>query len=127
RSVSIGRDVLVPVAAPGAVPNPASDVPYLAYAEESGMGRILVAELKSRPALPLRPVFTSHLSVVLRTMVEDGRGLAWLPLSLVERDLEQGRLVRVVGDEWDVGVDIRLFRPRARLSPAAEALWARVA
>lgn len=126
-SARIGRDVLVPVAAPDTVPAlTGGEIPYLAYSVESGMGRILAAQLSARPALALRPVFTSHLSVVLQAMARDGRGLAWLPLSLVEPDLQTGALVRAGGPEWDIAVDIRLLRPRARQSPAAEAFWSLV-
>lgn len=126
-SRTVGQDVLAPVAAPGAVATlTGSDIPYLAYSEDSGMGRILAAQLRTRPALSLKPVFTSHLSVVLQTMARDGRGLAWLPLSLVGDDLAAGRLVRVGREDWDIPVDVRLFRPRARQSPAAEAFWSLV-
>ncbi|MGE5516252.1 MAG: LysR family transcriptional regulator [Bacteroidota bacterium] len=122
-STVVDRDRLVPVAAPDH--GLEGEVPLLAYSEQSGMGRILDAELPQRPPLSLRPVFTSHLSVVLRTMARDGRGVAWLPLSLVEDDVAAGRLARLGGGAWDVAVDIRLFRPRPRQSPAAEALWSR--
>lgn len=122
-SAVIHRDLLVPVAAPGRGLD--GEVPLLAYSEQSGMGRILTAELRHRPPLTLRPVFTSHLSVVLRTMARDGRGVAWLPLSLVEDDLAAGLLARLGDGRWDVAVDVRLYRPRARQSPAAEALWSR--
>lgn len=123
RTANIGTDVLVPVAAPGLVSGLSGPLPYLAYSPQSGMGRILAAQLRLRPPLDLRPVFTSHLSAVLRTMAGDGRGLAWLPRSLVEGDLATGRLVHVGGQEWDVTVDIVLIRPRPRQSPAAEAFW----
>lgn len=126
HAAPIGRDLLVPVVSPQAVPSLAGELPYLAYSAESGMGRIIAAQLQTRPPLRLRPVFTSHLSVVLHTMVGDGRGLAWLPLSLVEADLASGRLVRMAGEDWDIPVEIRLFRPRARQSPAAEAFWSLV-
>ncbi|MFP3711839.1 LysR substrate-binding domain-containing protein, partial [Paraburkholderia sp. SIMBA_009] len=53
----------------------------------------------------------------------DGRGLAWLPKSQVGRELESGVLVRAGSSEWDLDVDITLFRPRARLPSSAEALW----
>lgn len=124
QSVSVGQDMLVPAAAPETVIDlGATDIPYLAYSGESGMGRILAARLRARPPLPLRTVFTSHLSVVLQAMARDGRGLAWLPLSLLGEDLAAGRLVRLGEGEWDFPVEISLIRPRARQSPAAEAFW----
>jgi DNA-binding transcriptional LysR family regulator len=122
-AAEVGCDMLVPVAAPGTLDSLAGELPTLAYSAQSGLGRIIAAQLKQRPPLMLRPVFTSHLSVVLHTMARDGRGLAWLPQSLIAQDLAEGRLVRVGGIDWDIPVGIRLYRPRARQSPAAEAFW----
>ncbi|MGL1194689.1 LysR substrate-binding domain-containing protein, partial [Vibrio parahaemolyticus] len=65
-----------------------------------------------------------HLATVLRAVARDGRGIAWLPLSLAGDDLAQGALVRAGDPEWDAAVEIRLFRPRARQNQAAEAFWA---
>lgn len=124
-SLVVGGDHLVPVAAPATRPDLDDCVPLLAYSPDSGMGRIMAAELRRRPPLAFKAVFTSHLSVVLRTMARDGRGTAWLPLSLVADDLAAGSLVRLGDGQWDVAVDIRLFRPRARQSPSAEAFWSR--
>lgn len=136
-SVDIGADTLVPVSAP--VPeDPArpryalpgqlgAPVPYLAFTEVSGMGRILAsAHALEGPSMWLAPGFTSHVATVLAAMARAGRGLAWLPLSLIAQDLEQGTLVRAGTTRWDVPIDIRLFRPRARQNAAAEAFWARL-
>lgn len=127
----VGDDLLVPVAAaataprfrlPGTVAEP---IPYLAYNPESGLGRIVMAA-RSGHGQPsyLATIFTSHLAAVLRAEAIEGRGIAWLPLSLVAGDLDCGRLVRAGDDSWDIAVEIRLFRPRARMAPAAERFWA---
>ena len=139
QSLRVGRDVLAPMSAPkedgtprwalsrGKTPDP--NLPHLAYSAESGMGRILRAASRvpgGRTAPALRAVFTSHLAAVLKTMTQAGRGLAWLPLSLVGEELASGSLVRAGDKTWDVAVEIRLFRPASRLSPAAEKFWARL-
>ena len=128
RSVSLGHDVLLPVAAPQVVAaglTPAT--PQLAFTSESGMGRILAAAwaARGRPPLP-QANFSSHLASVLAAMARDGRGVAWSALSLVEGDLDSGRLVRTGGEGDEVPIEIRLWRPKARQSPAAEALWSRL-
>ncbi|WP_448206076.1 LysR family transcriptional regulator [Azospirillum sp. sgz302134] len=129
RSARVGEDVLVPVTAVRADGGPLhglSDgaLPHLAYSPESGMGRIVAAARAGFPVpLRLETVFTSHLAAVLRTLARDGRGVAWLPESLIAEDLAQGALARAGGPEWDIAVEVRLFRPRARQSPAAEAFW----
>ena len=61
----------------------------------------------------------------LRTEVL-GRGIAWLPLSLIVEDVAAGRLVRVGPASLDIAMDIRLIRPAGDLGPTAEAFWARL-
>ena len=67
-------------------------------------------------------VFTAHHAVLLKTMAMAGRGIAWLPESLIAADLEAKRLVLAGDSEWAVPIEVRLFRPRTPLSEAAEAL-----
>ena len=134
-SVQIGSDVLLPVSAPdmkgakGQALHKLSGaknklVQVLGYSPESGMGGIL--QEVCGPALeklPLRVSFTAQLASVLRTMALDGRGMAWLPETLVGEDLAQGRLVPAASDDWRVVLEVRLFRDRAAMGPAAEAFW----
>lgn len=132
QSISLGADALVPVSAPreesSAPLHPlASDgdsaVSLLAYGAESGMDRIVSAMLAaSATPISFTPIFTSH-TLVLARMARDGKGIAWLPLSIVADDLARGVLVRAGDDAWDIAVDIRLYRSRARQSPSAETFW----
>ncbi|QDX27344.1 LysR family transcriptional regulator [Sphingomonas suaedae] len=128
RSLSLGRDWLLPVAAPALLrEGDPRKAPQLAFTAESGMGRILASAWERggrKPSAP--PAFSSHLASVLAAMARDGRGVAWTALSLVREDLEQGRLARAGPEAEDVEMEIRLWRPRARQSPAAEALWSRI-
>jgi DNA-binding transcriptional LysR family regulator len=136
RSVVVGEDVIVPLSAPDERGRPrfplpgtrAAPLPLLSYSSESGMGRIVDAV---RPTAArdtwLEPVFTSHLATVLRTMAREGRGVAWVPLSIAVEDLRDGELVRAGEETWDVPVEIRLYRARHPLSAAAEEFWSLVA
>lgn len=134
-SLSLGADALVPVSSPGrggeaahALPGAVGrPVPHLAYSAASGMGRILAAaRARDGRALHLDTVFQSHAASVLRSLAADGRGAAWLPLCLVAEELSSGRLVRAGDGTWDVPLEIRLVRPRARQSAGAETFWARL-
>jgi len=135
RSVKVGSDTLVPVSAPGRSGKPrhallasGKRAPILAYSSESGLGRIVRA-LRSAALEKAgnEPVFTAHLASVLKTMALDGRGVAWLPLSLIVEELASGRLVAAGGPEWSIELDIRLFRSEAAAPPAAENFWRKVA
>jgi len=134
RSVRVGGDTLVPVCAPGKTGKPrhlladgSKNMPILTYSNESGLGRIL-RTLRSGALEKAggEPVFTAHLASVLKTMALDGRGVAWLPLSLIVGELAGGQLVASGGPEWSIDLDIRLFRSGATLPPAAEAFWHKV-
>ncbi len=133
RSIRIGEDVLIPVVAPGpagaplyTLPSPGS-VPYLAYSDESGLGRIVSAAQPTTESMRLDTVFTSHLAAALRTMAATGRGVAWLPQSLIGEDLTAGRLVRAGDHALDIPMEIHLLRPTARLAPAGERFWGLIA
>ncbi|MRW85357.1 LysR family transcriptional regulator [Pseudoduganella sp. FT26W] len=128
RSVVLGEDVLMPVAAPSLAGTGAlENGPFLAYSDASGMGRILRAAWEEGRRPPLaEPAFSSHLASVLAMMARDGRGVSWSPLSLVADDLQAGRLVQLGGAEDEVRMEIHLFRPRARQLRAAERFWEQV-
>jgi DNA-binding transcriptional LysR family regulator len=129
RSAVVGSDVLIPVSAPeGGTPkfalNGGDRVPVLAYSAESGIGRIVRA-LRGTALEEIRAdvVFTAHAASVLKTMAVDGRGVAWLPKTLIGEDLAAGRLVAAGDDSWSIAVDIRLFRQQSTMHPAAEKFW----
>jgi len=128
RSLRLGEDILLPVAAPGiAQSSNIADAPQLCFTAESGMGRILAAaRAAAGRAAPPRPIFASHLASVLTAMARDGRGVAWTALSLVQEDIDAGRLVRAGSQRDEVPIEIRLWRPKARQSPTAESFWSRI-
>lgn len=137
-SVKIGTDVLIPVSAPDEKGRPlhplapgkpaAAPVPLLSYSPESGLGRILrEVHGAALERLPVQTIFTAHLASVLRTMVLDGRGMAWLPETLVGDDLGSNRLVEAASSEWRIELDVRLYRDKTGLGPAAETFWSAAA
>ncbi len=133
RSVPVGKDSLVLLSAPDEHGKPrwklsdrSRQIHYLAYSEESGLGRIVMEKQAGGLFPPLHTVVTSRLAVALQTMARDGRGVAWLPLSLAAGDVHAGRLVRAGTPEHDIAMEIRLFRPLAELSQNAEKFWSRL-
>jgi DNA-binding transcriptional LysR family regulator len=126
----VGKDSLVPLVAPDTGGRPlwrldeaADELPLLAYSAESGLGRIVAANRFDRRAPALRTVFSAQLAATLLGMARGGSGIAWLPASLAADDVARGILVPAGGDDWAVPVDIRLYRPAARQSAAAERFW----
>ncbi len=136
RFTRIGADTLLPVAVPGQAGEPrfalprrsGSPVPILDYSAESGLGRIVHALLGAALAeAGSEAVFTAQLAVVLKTMALEGRGIAWLPQSVIREELDGRRLVEAGGRDWQIPVEIRLFRRREGETAAAEAFWKVVA
>ena len=132
----VSHDLLLPVAAPNASGAPShridatasEPVPVLAYSQESGLGQIMRAQMQQVLDLTrFKPVITSHHAVLLKTMALEGRGLAWLPQSLISTELADGRLVLATTEaDWQVPVEIRLYRATAAQTPMTEALWQQI-
>lgn len=131
ESVRIGEDTLVALSAPDDLGCPLWPVPgsadrpsrVLGYSPPSGLGRILASMLPSLRVDGLETVFTSHLAATLLAMTREGRGAAWLPRTLAEEDLRQGKLVKAGKESLDIAIDIRLFRSSGCRNRAADALW----
>lgn len=132
EALKIGSDALLAVSRPndrglplhalGADKKSAPSI--LGYTDESGLGRIFEAVMGKRlKTLPTQVAFKAHLASVLRTMALDGRGLAWLPKTLVEDDLAAGKLVPAAPKAWHVSLDIRLYREKNMRGHAPLALW----
>lgn len=131
--VRVGGDLLIPVSSPTAAGDarypleratPGAPLPLLGYSSASGLGRILRDVLGAAlERMPAHSVFEAHLASVLRTMAMDGRGLAWLPRSLIADDLACGRLIESAPQDWHVPLEIRLYRSRSPMGQAAEDFW----
>lgn len=126
KSIVVGTDTLVPLSVAGVGRKPRwslqndETVPYLAYSPQSGLGRIVAGQLAKSH---LKKIFTSHLAATLLSMVRSGDGIAWLPRTLAEDDIEAGSLVQAGDAKSVVPIEIRLFRPAARQGQDVEALW----
>ena len=128
RSVVVGRDAIVAVCAPAlasALASATTDrIAVLDYSAESGLGRLTRAlRWGALAGLRFDTVFTAHLATVLRTMALQGRGVAWLPHSLIADDLAAGRLVEAPGLATAFQVEVRLYRRDVVEPEAAEAFW----
>ena len=139
----VGSDQLLPVSAPTAggaarytIPR-AGDlpVPMLAYSEESWLGQMMRVRMREvDDPMRFKHVVTSHHTGLLKNLVLAGRGLAWLPLSLVDAELSDGRLVvadhtvhlkpvDAASERWRLALEIHLFHATSGQTPMAEALW----
>ncbi len=135
--VKLGSDQLLPVTAlaPNGTPlysfEACAVLPVLEYSDASGLGRILQntqrhlysesAQLKSGNTISV--VFTAHNAFLLKAMALEGRGMAWLPESLIADELKNETLTLAGSNAWHVPVEIRLYRQKSDMSHAAEEIW----
>lgn len=135
QSMRLGIDRIVPVSAPASSDSSAprfrlpgiadAPLPHLTYHPGSGVGRIVSGALSAWEQTPnLQATFTGP-AMLLVEMARDGQGVTWSPHDLVKADLRTGRLRLAGGPEWEIPIEMRLFRPRLRLSKTAELFWTR--
>ena len=99
-------------------------VPYLAYAPQLALGRLVEDHLAHNPHAPrLQRLVECDSADAHYEYVQKGLGVAWLPWSMVHADCKSGRLARAGSEQMEVRFDVRLYRPKRRLGPLAEALW----
>ncbi|SDJ75550.1 LysR family transcriptional regulator [Aliiruegeria lutimaris] len=129
----IASDCLAPLCAPDAEGLPlwelgseSRDVPFIAYAGASGLHAILEAHWAENARPGIKPTMNSVLASTNLEMAKEGQGVAYLPLSLARSDIEHGSLTRAGGEEFDVPVQVVIYRPHSRMSPHCEAFWKKV-
>jgi len=128
---TLASDRLVPVSranAQGAPQHALSPtgpaVPYLAYADTLALGRLVEDLLARHPLAPrLRRIIECDSADAQYEYVHRGLGVAWLPWSMVRPDCQSGRLAPAGDRRLELRFDVRLVRPKRRLTEAAEAVW----
>jgi DNA-binding transcriptional LysR family regulator len=132
ESLTIGRDVLMPVCKPGARPGPLyrlpgterHPLPHISYSETTYFGRcfaLLLSRAGNKPFL--LPRYESDMADVLKRMALEGEGLAWLPQSLITSELASGALVSSGGAAWAVELELRVYRDSQNRNELLERLW----
>lgn len=133
----VGQDTLIPVSLPLVAQLPkyalpvhgdGPRVPFLAYAQSMSLGKILRSHIHALcDTARLRTVYEADLADALHAMVHQGLGLAWLPQTLVQADLAQGRLARAAGADKDVPLHVRLYRRTSeQTKPLTSKVWAQL-
>ncbi|MCL7939057.1 LysR substrate-binding domain-containing protein [Halomonas sp. ATCH28] len=129
-SFSIGQVKMLPVCLPDEQGRPRfplegqESIPYLAYTQGAFLGRSVRMLLKNDPLrMRLRTVYETAMAEGLKGMVMQGMGMAWIPDFCIRQELKEGRLVRAGGEQWDVPLEIRLYRCSLVHKPGVEKLW----
>jgi DNA-binding transcriptional LysR family regulator len=130
----MGNETLLPVSAcradgqPLHLPRDGHALKLLGFPQDSFLGRVV--QRACLGTLSLRhPIEIVHESIFLagvKEMVKSGLGMAWLPYSLVRRELESGELLALTGSSGlkTVEFELGLYRyPRSSSPEATRHIW----
>jgi len=129
---TLAHDKLVPMVRPSLLASVEErtlekPVSYLAYAEKLALGRLVRDHLVNHAQAPrLAQVIESDSADALLEYAVKGLGVAWLPWSLAVGASKDSRLVPFGGKSLQIGFEVRVVRPKRRLGPVAESMWAAV-
>ncbi|CDN48127.1 LysR substrate-binding domain-containing protein [Neorhizobium galegae] len=122
----LGAEIIIPVTAPDANGQPRHRIEpgfaHVSYQKISFFGQLVAGAMADRLP-PDNRVHVGSMSVGLKGMVMAGWGIAWIPESLVAAELSDGRLVRAAEPQWEIGVEIRLYRSKENRRPIVKRIW----
>lgn len=131
--VEIGTDKLVPVSKPAPEGKPLFDLdnlaaptfPYLQFGAAAPIGHHIVPLIKLHGVSDkLVVVYENAMAGALRIRARDGAGVAWLPLSLVQPDLDNGLLTIAGSPKWWINLQVLVHRTTIRTNPVTRDIWA---
>ncbi len=128
--LSLASDKLVPVclnsrARPSSgydLEDELTPISHITYFDSLSLQHIINDHLRSSNYALDQVVHCDSVEVAHRFVKKD-RGIAWLPWSIVQADCENG-VLKVLGSRHnEIPFEIRLYRPKRKLSTAAELAW----
>ncbi|WP_263147185.1 LysR substrate-binding domain-containing protein [Pseudomonas sp. RIT-PI-AD] len=127
-SMPLGGTEMLPVCAVDAAGRPLFDlesgqsVPLLAYSAGAFLGRSVNLLLRQR-ALRSTTVYETAMADSLKSMALQGLGVAWVPRLSITAELARGELAICGGEQWQVPLEIRLYRCALVRKAAVRLLW----
>lgn len=97
-------------------------LPLLSYAQNSFLGKVsaVAGEQGADAGIGVSHVNESAMADAIKFMVLEGHGLAWLPLSLVQKEIADGRLAILAED---AELEVRLYRNAGHRRAVVSAVW----
>lgn len=96
--------------------------PLLAYSAGAFLGRSVNLLLRQRK-LRYTTVYETAMADSLKSMALQGLGIAWVPHLSVTAELSRGELVPCGGEQWQIPLEIRLYRCSLVRKAAVRLLW----
>lgn len=111
---------------PGSAKKPAT---ILAYTPGSMLSKIVDHVWRVNDMPEYNIVYENSMAEALKGMVEEGHGIAWLPLSNIENELASGKLGYAINVDqpkhksWSSQIEVRLYRLKNHNRASVENLW----
>ena len=128
--LQVGVDKLVPVSRPDDNGEPLhclehGSLKVVGHPAHSFFGRLLKQHCMDRlqGEINFNVACENALSEALKALVMNGYGMAWLPLSLIRRELEQKQLVLLPEPLCTVDLQVCLYRLQQCGNPGANRFW----
>lgn len=104
-----------------------AQTPFLSYSANAYLGRVVeLIRQRAKPKLHLDTVYETDMAEGLKMMALEGHGLAFLPDSLVSREVKAKQLI-MVDARFQEQVEIRVYRAKteylSQKKPIIEKLW----
>lgn len=130
ETVSLGEDLLTPVCAP-LLRDAASSavIPIIAYPADVFLGQVFSRMISHHlpQGATIMPIAETALTLAMLQLAVSEIGIAWLPLSLVVKSLEQGDLIRVDNALPSQILSIKIVRLRTTQTERSESIWRHLA
>jgi len=109
--------------------DPRAPLPFLSYTSNAYFGRmvdLILTDAGRAPCLVKR--YETDMAEGLKMMALEGHGVAFLPESAVAREIRSRQLARADdgGTDWEVKMEIRLYRERPSAQRPGKAVVARL-
>ena len=96
--------------------------PLPPYSAGAFLGRSVNALIRQR-GLRATTVYETAMADSLKSMALQGLGVAWVPRLSVTAELARGELVICGDEQWQVPLEIRLYRSALQRKAAVRLLW----
>ncbi len=131
ESLSVGFDELVPVSLANPDGSPLhtvkdnSELILLSHPAQSFFGQLIASQSFSQlpRSVSLNHRYQSSLSEGLKALLLKGLGIAFLPLSIIEDEINQGKVVQLTDSLPSMPLEIKLLHLKDSESVAANKLW----
>jgi len=126
ETVSLGKDIFVPVCAPRLRAQASGEsIPIIAYPSDVFLGKVFTRMIS--PRLPhgatIVTIAETALTFAMLQLALSEIGIAWLPSSLIAKPLSQGELIRVDDTLPAQILDIKMVRLRGGETEKSDLIW----